>query len=46
MLLHVDTEKGRAAPVREPVRERVAELTRQHAGLPRPERAGRSIAVR
>jgi carnitine 3-dehydrogenase len=46
MLLHVDTEDGRAAPAREPVRARVAELTRQHAALPRPERAGRSIAVR
>ena len=46
MLLHVDTENGRAAPAREPVRERVAELTREHASLPRPERAGRSITVR
>jgi carnitine 3-dehydrogenase len=46
MLLHVDTESGRAAPSREPVRERVDELTRQHAALPRPERAGRSIGVR
>jgi carnitine 3-dehydrogenase len=46
MLLHVDTASGRAAPAREPVRERVAELTRRHAELPRPERAGRSIGVR
>jgi carnitine 3-dehydrogenase len=46
MLLHVDTENGRAAPARDPVRERVAELTRRHAELPRPERAGRSIGVR
>ena len=46
MLLHVDTTSGRAAPAREPVRERVAELTRRHAELPRPERAGRSIGVR
>lgn len=46
MLLHVDTENGRAAPAREPVRARVAELTRRDSGLPRPERAGRSIAVR
>ena len=46
MLLHVDTETGRAAPVREPVREKVAELTQQHGSLPRPERAGRSIGVR
>jgi carnitine 3-dehydrogenase len=45
MLLHVDTGSGNAAPSGEPVRERVAELTRRHAGLPRPERAGRSIGV-
>jgi carnitine 3-dehydrogenase len=46
MLLHVDTESGRAAPSREPVRERVAELARRHGELPRPERAGRSVGVR
>jgi carnitine 3-dehydrogenase len=46
MLVHVDTGTGRAAPSREPVRERVAELARRHAVLPRPERAGRSIGVR
>jgi len=46
MLIHVDTGNGRAAPVREPVRERVAELTKRHGELPRPERAGRSIGVR
>jgi carnitine 3-dehydrogenase len=45
MLLHVDTGSGRAAPSREPVYARVTELTRRHAGLPRPERAGRSIGV-
>jgi carnitine 3-dehydrogenase len=46
MLLHVDTESGRAAPSREPVRERAAELARRHEELPRPERAGRSVGVR
>jgi len=46
MLLHVDTESGRAAAAREPVRERVAELARRHGELPRPERAGRSIGVK
>jgi carnitine 3-dehydrogenase len=45
MLLHVDTVTGRAAPSREPVRGRVAELTLRHEALPRPERAGRSIRV-
>jgi carnitine 3-dehydrogenase len=46
MLLHVDTATGRAAPARDPVRARLAELTHRHAELPRPERAGRSIGVR
>src|SRR3954469_25528062 len=46
MLLHVDTASGRAAPSREPVCTQVAELTRRHAALPRPERAGRSIGVK
>ena len=45
MLLHVDTASGRAAPSREPVRGRVAELTLHHEALPRPERAGRSIGA-
>ena len=45
MLLHVDTASGRAAPSREPVGGAVAELTRRHSALPRPERAGRSIGV-
>jgi carnitine 3-dehydrogenase / betainyl-CoA thioesterase len=46
MLLHVDTASGRAAPSREPVRARVAELARRHEGLPRPERAGRAVGGR
>ncbi|HJQ50116.1 MAG TPA: carnitine 3-dehydrogenase [Gaiellaceae bacterium] len=46
MLIHVDTETGRAAPAREPVRERVAELARRHGELPRPQLAGRSIGVK
>jgi carnitine 3-dehydrogenase len=46
MLLHVDTESGRAAPAREPVRGLVAELARRHEALPRPERAGRSVGVK
>jgi carnitine 3-dehydrogenase len=45
MFLHVDTEVGRAAPVREPVRARVAALAQAHAALPRPERAGRRIGL-
>jgi carnitine 3-dehydrogenase len=46
MLLHVDTVSERAAPMRDPVHARVAELTHRHGALPRPERAGRSIGVR
>jgi carnitine 3-dehydrogenase len=46
MLLHVDTESGRAAASREPVCGRVAELARRHASLPRPERAGRAVGSR
>jgi carnitine 3-dehydrogenase len=46
MLLHVDPDSGRAAPAREPVCTRVAELTRRHSALPRPERVGRAIGTR
>ncbi|HEY2937317.1 MAG TPA: carnitine 3-dehydrogenase [Gaiellaceae bacterium] len=45
MFLHVDTATGRAAPVREPLRARVAALAEEHAGLPLPERAGRRIGL-
>ena len=45
MLVHVDTTTGRAAPARNAVRERIVALAQTHAGLPRPERAGRSIAL-
>jgi carnitine 3-dehydrogenase len=45
MFVHVDTASGRAAPVREPVRGRVAALASAHASLPVPERAGRRITL-
>jgi carnitine 3-dehydrogenase len=45
MLLHVDSAAGRASPVRDGVRERVAALAQAHAALPRPRRAGRRIAL-
>jgi carnitine 3-dehydrogenase len=45
MYLHVDTSAGRAAPARDDVLARVAALADAHAGLPRPERAGRSIGM-
>ena len=46
MLLHVDTETGRAAPVHVPVLEAVLRLRDAHAALPRPDRAGRSVGNR
>jgi carnitine 3-dehydrogenase len=45
MLVHVDSAAGRASPVRDGVRSRVSALAGAHAGLPRPERAGRRIAL-
>jgi len=46
MLLHVDTHSGRAAPARDGVLERVLRLRDEHAALPRPDRAGRSVGAR
>ncbi len=46
MLLHCDTVSGRAAPARGEVLERVTRLRDAHAGLARPERAGRSVGAR
>jgi carnitine 3-dehydrogenase len=45
MLVHVDSAAGRAAPVRDGVRERVAELAEAHSHLSRPARAGRRIGI-
>jgi carnitine 3-dehydrogenase len=45
MLLHVETAVGRAAPVRDGVRTRVAALADAHSSLPVPKRAGRRIAL-
>ncbi|WP_342709967.1 3-hydroxyacyl-CoA dehydrogenase NAD-binding domain-containing protein [Bradyrhizobium sp. B124] len=46
MLIHVSAGSGRSGPVRGQVRDRVLELARLHAQLPRPERAGASIRTR
>jgi carnitine 3-dehydrogenase len=43
MLVHVDPAAGRAAPIGEAIRDRIATLSATHAGLPRPDRAGRAI---
>jgi carnitine 3-dehydrogenase len=45
MLIHVDTNRGRASPAEQQVLDRLARLAEAHADLPRPERAGRHIAV-
>jgi carnitine 3-dehydrogenase len=45
MLLHVSAATGRAGPAGDAVLARARELTAGHAALPRPERAGRSIAM-
>lgn len=45
MLVHVNRDSGHAAPARDDVRERVVAIGIAHATLPRPERAGRAIAL-
>ena len=45
MLLHVDTNAGRAAPASAEVLARVQELVDAHSALPWPERAGRRIGL-
>lgn len=45
MLLHVDTEKGRACAAREDVYARVSEITAAHKKLDKPVQAGRSIGL-
>ena len=45
MLVHVDAAAGRAAPVADEVRIRLAALAEAHAPLPRPPRAGRRITL-
>jgi carnitine 3-dehydrogenase len=45
LFLHVDTVARRAAPAAATVLARVQRLREAHAALPRPERAGRAIAI-
>jgi carnitine 3-dehydrogenase len=45
MLLHVDAQTGRAGPAREDLLARVGAVAEAHAGLPRPDRAGRSVGM-
>lgn len=46
MLIHVDPTTRRSAPAKGRMRERLLELARMHAKLPRPERAGTGIGLR
>ncbi|MFY9580014.1 MAG: carnitine 3-dehydrogenase [Gaiellaceae bacterium] len=43
LLLHVGAATGRSAPAQGDVRDRIGSVADAHAGLPRPERAGRSL---
>jgi carnitine 3-dehydrogenase len=43
LVLHVDTRVGGVTAMLEPVAGRVAEVARAHAGLPRPDGAGRHV---
>jgi carnitine 3-dehydrogenase len=45
MLLHVDIDAQRASPADPALLHRIEAIARAHADLPRPERAGRSIAI-
>ena len=45
MLLHVDANAGKAAPARADVLAKVKRLAEAQAALPRPEAAGRHIAI-
>lgn len=46
LTLHVDMEGPRVAPFPPDVREKIEAIAAAHAGLPMPERAGRSIAIK
>ena len=45
LLLHIDMSGPRTAPMPKDVLARVAAMAKAHQGLPRPERAGRSIGI-
>jgi carnitine 3-dehydrogenase len=45
LLVHVDTHAGRAAPWREPIASRLADLVRAQGALPRPEGVGRAVRM-
>jgi carnitine 3-dehydrogenase len=45
MLLHVDTATDRVVPAAPELLARIARIADAHAGLPRPERAGRGVGM-
>lgn len=46
LTLHIDMSGPRVAPFPADVLERIEAMAAAHAGLPRPERAGRAIGIR
>lgn len=46
LTLHVDMNGPKVCPFPSDVMEKLEQMQAAHAGLPRPERAGRSIAIR
>jgi len=45
MMLHVSAQTGRAGPAGDAVLARARAIAAGHAALPRPDRAGRHIAM-
>jgi len=45
LLLHVDIKGPKVAPMPADILDKVARMAAAHKGLPRPERAGRSIGI-
>jgi acyl-CoA thioester hydrolase len=46
MLMHIDHHTRRGAPWRAEIARRLDAMARAHAALPRPDHAGRVIAIR
>ena len=46
MLVHVDMQQGRAAPIPPPIQQHLQAILQAHAALPRPAQAGSSIGIR
>ena len=46
MLVHVNMQQGRAAPILPPIHQHLQAILQAHAALPRPAQAGSSIGIR